>query len=136
MLLLAFFPPAASAAVRTTYTQRYRAGTIAASKVGAPYKWGAAGPSSFDCSGLVVYSYKRAGHALGVRTTSQIWNIGRRIKRPYLKRGDIVYVYSRSHVGVYLGRGRFVHAPAPGRKVSIAALPRTGSGGFIAGVRP
>lgn len=111
--------------------------TYAASRVGSPYVWGATGPSRFDCSGLVVWSYKAAKAPLpeGVRVSQQMWSMGRRVSRASLRRGDLVFTWAAdgSHVGVYLGKGRYVHAPAPGRRVTNAALP-TGSG-FIRAVR-
>ncbi|MBC7645206.1 MAG: C40 family peptidase [Thermoleophilia bacterium] len=111
--------------------QRLAAARIARHKVGRRYVYGAVGPATFDCSGLVIFAYHKAGIPLGkVRTTFQMWSRGHHIARTRLLPGDVVFVYSASHghVGVYLGGGKFVHAPAPGRRVSIGILPRQGAG--------
>ncbi|MCB0877483.1 MAG: C40 family peptidase [Thermoleophilia bacterium] len=122
--------------VTTTIKERTNAVRVALRKVGAPYRWGATGPSSFDCSGLVVYSYQRAGHALRGRTSQQLYAHGVRIRRSKLRRGDLVYTWDRGrgHVGMYVGRGRYVHAPGAGRHVKVAPLP--GGRAFVGAVRP
>jgi cell wall-associated NlpC family hydrolase len=121
--------------VRSTATQRMKAANVARSAVGRPYAWGAAGPRAFDCSGLVAYSYARARHALGVRTSFQMWRLGHRVSRAALRRGDLVFTWDprKGHVGVYLGGGRYVHAPGSGRRVQVAPLPRAG---YYGAVRP
>jgi cell wall-associated NlpC family hydrolase len=79
--------------------------------------WGANGPSGFDCSGLVQWSYAQAG--VGLPRTSQAQaNAGRRIPLSEARPGDIVtYRGDASHVGMYMGNGQVVHAPYPGAAV-------------------
>ncbi|MCW2921713.1 MAG: mepH1 [Thermoleophilia bacterium] len=136
--LLAFTPAADAAGrhVSTTAKQRMQAASVAAHKAGSPYVWGATGPSSFDCSGLVNYAYRRAGKPLAARTSYDLFRHGVRIRRAGLKRGDLVWTYDRGlgHVGMYLGGGRYVHAPGSGRHVEVAQLP--GGGAFVGAVRP
>ncbi|UYQ61671.1 NlpC/P60 family protein [Streptomyces peucetius] len=94
------------------------AATMAArSVVGRPYVWGANGPSGFDCSGLVQWSYAQAG--VGLPRTSQAQaNAGRRVPLSQARPGDIVtYRGDASHVGMYVGNGQVVHAPYPGASV-------------------
>lgn len=127
---------AAQAAPRTTAAERSAAASNALRKVHAPYRWGATGPSAFDCSGLVGWAYERAGHDLGVRTSQQMLRLGARIRRVALRRGDLVYTWDRGygHVGIYVGGNRYVHAPGAGRRVRVSSVP--GRGGFVAAVRP
>ncbi|MEW2633490.1 NlpC/P60 family protein [Streptomyces sp. NPDC048389] len=94
------------------------AATMAArGAVGRPYVWGANGPSGFDCSGLVQWSYAQAG--VGLPRTSQAQaNAGRRVPLSQARPGDIVtYRSDASHVGMYVGNGQVVHAPYPGASV-------------------
>ncbi|MFF1921402.1 NlpC/P60 family protein [Streptomyces sp. NPDC058221] len=90
--------------------------------LGKPYVWGATGPSSFDCSGLTQAAWRSAGVSLPRTTYTQI-NAGRRIGRSELAPGDLVFFYSGvSHVGLYIGNGRMIHAPRPGAPVRIAPI--------------
>ncbi|MEV6011620.1 NlpC/P60 family protein [Streptomyces sp. NPDC051976] len=85
--------------------------------VGAPYVWGATGPNSFDCSGLMQYSYGRAGVALP-RTSQEQMNAGRHVPLDQARPGDLViYRGDASHVAMYVGGGQVVHAPYPGARV-------------------
>src|SRR5690606_24171809 len=87
-----------------------------------PYVWGAAGPSSYDCSGLVMAAYRRVGISLPHYTGDQ-WTAGRHISREELRPGDLVFFYSDlHHVGTYLGAGMMVHAPRTGDVVRIASI--------------
>ncbi|MFD8389715.1 NlpC/P60 family protein [Streptomyces sp. NPDC059680] len=91
-------------------------------KLGSPYVWGAAGPNSFDCSGLVQAAYRSAGISLPRTTYAQI-NAGRRVSRSELQPGDLVFFYSGiSHVGIYVGNGQIIHAPNPSAPVRLAPL--------------
>ncbi|MCQ6556925.1 NlpC/P60 family protein [Streptomyces sp. C10-9-1] len=93
------------------------AAAAARGAVGSPYVWGANGPSGFDCSGLVQWSYAQAGVALP-RTSQGQANAGRRIPLSEARPGDIVtYRGDASHVGMYMGNGQVVHAPYPGAAV-------------------
>jgi len=93
-------------------------------QVGAPYLYGGSNPQGFDCSGLVQYSYARAGLRIP-RTTGELWYATQPVRRDELQIGDLLFfsVDSKmSHVGLYLGEQRFVHAPSSGRAVSVATL--------------
>ena len=100
------------------------AARIARQQVGVPYRYGGSSPDGFDCSGLVQYSYARAGVRVP-RTTGQLWSATRPVGRDDLRTGDLLFFSidgKMSHVGLYLGEQRFVHAPSSGRTVSIASL--------------
>lgn len=93
--------------------------------LGVPYRSGGSSPRGFDCSGLVSYSYKRAGIHIP-RTTAQQYTQSQKIPRRDLQSGDLVFFNLKgrkiSHVGIYLDRGRFIHAPSSGKSVSIDSL--------------
>ena len=97
----------------------------AQSRIGAPYKYGGSGPDAFDCSGLVSYAYRQIGVAVP-RTAAQQFAAATPVKRSDLRPGDLVFfrLDSRavSHVGIYAGDGRFVHAPQRGGNVRLASL--------------
>lgn len=87
-----------------------------------PYVWGAEGPSSYDCSGLVMAAFQRVGISLPHYTGNQ-WTAGRHISKSELRPGDLVFFYSDlHHVGIYLGGGMMVHAPRTGDVVHIASI--------------
>lgn len=97
---------------------------IAMRQVGVPYRYGGATTSGFDCSGLVHYSYAKAGRSVP-RTTAGLWQSARPVSYAELQTGDVLFFRiegKMSHVGVYVGAGRFVHAPASGRQVSVESL--------------
>ncbi|WP_127355893.1 C40 family peptidase [Actinacidiphila soli] len=105
-------------------TLSIRALDIAASKKGSPYKYGAAGPHRFDCSGLTLYSYKRAGKKLP-RTAAAQYNKSKHISASHRKRGDLVFFHSgRSvyHVGIYAGHGKIWHSPKAGTRVRLEKI--------------
>ncbi|MET8690435.1 NlpC/P60 family protein [Streptomyces sp. NPDC004732] len=89
----------------------------ARSAVGKPYVWGANGPSGFDCSGLMQWSYGQAG--VGLPRTSQAQRYaGRQVSLSEAQPGDLVaYRDDASHIGMYMGNGQVVHAPYPGAPV-------------------
>ena len=94
----------------------------ALSKRGDPYVWGAAGPSAFDCSGLVMWAYAQEGISLPHYTGSQ-WNSGMHISRDQLQPGDLVFFFADiSHVGLYLGNGLMVDAPSFGQTVQVQPI--------------
>ena len=100
------------------------ASRIAESMIGQPYQFGGHAPGGFDCSGLVWYSYKKAGVATA-RTTRDLMKQTKKISRKKLRAGDLVFFkgwISTGHVGMYLGQGVFVHAPSSGKKVKISRL--------------
>lgn len=101
-----------------------RAATVALRQVGVPYRYGGSSTSGFDCSGLVQFSYARAGKNVA-RTTRQLWSTTTPVRRADLRVGDLLFFSfegKMSHVGLYIGEQRFVHAPSSGRKVSVASL--------------
>lgn len=102
-----------------------RAGTAvqaALSQMGDPYIWGADGPDSYDCSGLMMYAWGKAGVSLSHSSKAQA-SEGRRVSKSQLMPGDLIFYYSPiSHVAMYLGNGRIVHAPRPGKSVQIAPM--------------
>ncbi|MEV8553409.1 C40 family peptidase [Streptomyces glaucescens] len=105
-------------------TPAYKALQVAASKKGSPYKWGATGPRRFDCSGLTLYSYKKAGKSLP-RTAAQQYNKTRHISPGSRKAGDLVFFHSGSnvyHVGIYAGKGKIWHAPKTGDVVRLQKI--------------
>ncbi|MET7938170.1 C40 family peptidase [Streptomyces sp. NPDC005322] len=113
------YPPEAEAATAAAKALR-----VAASKKGAPYKYGAAGPNRFDCSGLAQYAYKRAGKRLP-RTAAAQYNRTRHIAARSRKKGDLVFFHSGGsvyHVGVYAGSGRLWHAPKTGEVVRLERI--------------
>jgi cell wall-associated NlpC family hydrolase len=91
----------------------------ALSKRGDPYVWGSAGPSSFDCSGLVLWAYAKVGISLPHFTGDQ-WNMGVHVGRNQLQPGDLVFFYQDiGHVGLYIGNGLMVDAPDFGEDVQV-----------------
>ncbi|MGW0467345.1 NlpC/P60 family protein [Streptomyces sp. NPDC003027] len=95
------------------------AAAVAAARgaIGRPYVWGATGPSAFDCSGLMVWSYRQAGISLP-RTSSAQRYAGRQVPLSQAQPGDLVtYRDDASHVGIYAGDGQVIHAPYPGARV-------------------
>ncbi|WP_420705544.1 NlpC/P60 family protein [Streptomyces sp. NRRL F-5126] len=89
----------------------------ARSALGKPYAWGAEGPNSFDCSGLMQWAYAQAGVALP-RTSQAQRYAGRRIPLSEARPGDLVtYRADASHIAMYAGHGQVIHAPYPGASV-------------------
>jgi cell wall-associated NlpC family hydrolase len=93
--------------------------------VGRPYRAGGAGPDGFDCSGLVHYSFLRAGRSVP-RETQSLLQAGQPVGTEALAPGDLIFFDQEgrraSHVGIYLGEGRFVHAPSTGGRVRVDRL--------------
>jgi cell wall-associated NlpC family hydrolase len=133
-------PPAAKAHVKKHVKKRarknvrkrrpsrgVRAVQIANRLTGTPYVWGGASPrSGFDCSGLVQYVYGKLGIRLPHYTVSQ-YRRGRSVSRSRLRPGDLVFFYGLNHVGIYAGRGKYIHAPRAGSTVRWASLASTPS---------
>lgn len=99
----------------------------ALSRQGDPYVWGATGPSTFDCSGLMQWSYKQAGINIDRSTYSQVTD-GRAVTASQLQPGDLIFYYSDdSHVAMYVGNGLAVHAPTTGDVVKVMNYQTIGS---------
>jgi cell wall-associated NlpC family hydrolase len=101
-----------------------RAAATALRQIGVPYRYGGASPSGFDCSGLVQYSYGLAGRDLP-RTTAALWRVAITVEEDSLRAGDLLFFRfdgKMSHVGLYVGNGRFVHAPSSGKVVTVDDL--------------
>jgi cell wall-associated NlpC family hydrolase len=94
---------------------------VAMSELGKPYVYGAEGPDSFDCSGLVAYAYAQMGVSLP-HSSYAMWNVGVYVSRDQLQPGDIVFFDGLGHVGLYIGGGQFIQAPHTGDVVKISSL--------------
>jgi cell wall-associated NlpC family hydrolase len=112
--------PVPAAVVAPTHTSQVAVNTALA-QIGKPYAWGAAGPGSFDCSGLALYAYKSAGLALPHSAASQA-RMGTPVARTALQPGDLVFFYANGHVGIYIGNDEVVHAPTTGDVVKVTKV--------------
>lgn len=113
--------------------QGKKAVEYATAQLGKPYEWGAEGPGSYDCSGLTSQAWASAGQAIP-RTSQQQWKQLPRVDIKDMRPGDlIIYNDDASHVAMYIGDGAIIHAPRPGRTVTIAGA---GSMSILAVVRP
>jgi len=98
----------------------------ALAQIGDPYVYGAAGPNSFDCSGLTMFAYAAAGVSLPHSSAAQS-RMGQAVSRSELQPGDLVYFYSPvSHVGLYIGDGMMVHARTFGQPVAVTSVDQAG----------
>ncbi|MEV6106901.1 NlpC/P60 family protein [Streptomyces sp. NPDC051940] len=106
---------------------------FAYAQLGKPYEWGSTGPDSYDCSGLTGAAWRAAGVSLP-RTTGEQYATGRKVARPDLQPGDIVFFYSPSqHNGLYIGDGKILHAPRTGKNVEIVGI---GTMPYYGAIRP
>ncbi len=102
-----------------------RALRAAAAQLGKTYRWGAEGPRSFDCSGLTSFSFRQAGITLP-RSSSQQARVGRPVALGDLQPGDLVFFHNPvSHVGIYAGGGKMIHAPQTGDVVRYSTVNRS-----------
>lgn len=107
-------------------------------QIGDPYSYGANGPDAWDCSSLTQNAWGAAGVSLP-RTSQQQWNAGTRVTRAALQPGDLVFFYSSSapsHMGMYAGGGKMVHAPSSGKSVQEVDMAGYYWANFVGGVRP
>ncbi|WP_129312350.1 C40 family peptidase [Streptomyces sp. L2] len=105
----------------------------ATAQLGKPYVWGAEGPASFDCSGLTSQAWSAAGHPIP-RTSQEQWKQLKHVDVKDMRPGDlIIYFGDASHVAMYVGDGAIIHAPRPGRTVTVAGA---GSMPILGVVRP
>lgn len=99
-----------------------RAAKMALKAVGVPYRWGGSSPATgFDCSGLVYWAYGRVGIDVP-HSTYALYDLGRAVARSRLVPGDLLFFSGLGHMGMYVGRGRMVHAPRSGRTVEVITL--------------
>lgn len=99
-------------------------------QVGKPYRWGAAGPHSYDCSGLTLAAWQSTGVRLPHNAARQYGSTAH-VNRADLRPGDLVFFYgSISHVGVYIGDGKMIHAPEYGENVRVASIDSQPIHGF------
>lgn len=105
---------------------------FALAQIGDVYVWAAAGPTRWDCSGLTMRSFQKAGIALPHSSRAQI-RYGKSISYSNLKAGDLVFFGKPiSHVSIYMGNGKMVQAPRPGKKVEVVPMTkRFGSKPFV-----
>ena len=120
-------PPAAAIPAATPGTGEGAIAVQAAlTRIGSPYAWGAAGPSAFDCSGLVMWAFQHAGISLP-HSSQAMANGGQPVDLSNLQPGDVVTFYSdASHVGMYVGDGMMVHASTYGQPVRVVPLTASG----------
>jgi cell wall-associated NlpC family hydrolase len=98
---------------------------FAAKQKGKPYRWGATGPRAFDCSGYVLYVFKKAANRKLPRTAAQQRRHVKRIAKKDIRKGDLIFsIYGGriSHVGIYAGKGRIWHSPRSGQRVKLAKI--------------
>lgn len=98
-----------------------RAVSAAETRLGDPYVWGASGPNSFDCSGLMMWAYAQVGVSLPRVTYAQM-NAGRRISVSQVQPGDLIFYGGGDHVAMYVGGGTVIHAPHTGDVVRYASM--------------
>jgi cell wall-associated NlpC family hydrolase len=113
---------------------RPQAVEIALRYLGTPYRWAGASPAGFDCSGFVMYVYSRIGIRLP-HSSWMLWGVGKPVARTDLRPGDIVFFNGRSHVGIYIGQGRFIHSPHTGDVVRVTRLSESWYGRTYDGAR-
>lgn len=113
-----------------------RAVAYAKAAVGRPYVWGATGPGSYDCSGLTMAAWRAAGVSIP-RTSGAQWSGLTRVSASAVQPGDIVVYSGAAHVALYIGNGRIIEAPRPGKSVQTAPW-RSGwyATHFVGVVRP
>ena len=117
-------------------TKAEKALAFARAQIGKPYVWGATGPGSYDCSGLTQGAWKAAGVTLPRTTYDQV-NAGTTVSVSQAQPGDLVFFYDDiSHVGLYIGDGKMIHAPKPGAYVREESIFYDGESSIHSVVRP
>ncbi|MCW2548506.1 MAG: hypothetical protein JWN96_2966 [Mycobacterium sp.] len=107
--------------VVSSSTLGFQAAALAATERGKPYRWGAAGPSRFDCSGLVQYVYKQLGVSIPRTTWTQYAHL-KHVARASIHVGDLVFLDKLNHVGIYAGWGLIWNAPHTGSTVRLSKI--------------
>jgi cell wall-associated NlpC family hydrolase len=120
-------PPSVSGKVALVIAYAY-------AQLGKAYVFGAAGPNTYDCSGLSMMAWRQAGVRLVHSSWTQMNEETTRISRADLQPGDLVFFYGGEHVGIYVGNNNVIHAPEPGDVVKISSI--TWMGGYYALGRP
>jgi hypothetical protein len=110
------------ARMRAQSVKAGRAVKFAYRQVGKPYQWGGAGPRTYDCSGLVMAAWRKGGLRLPHRADLQHHVIRRKVGLKHLRPGDLVFFSGDHHVGIYVGRHHFLHAPHTGARVQRGTL--------------
>jgi cell wall-associated NlpC family hydrolase len=119
----AIFAGATTTGVYTgpTNTQAEKAVAFAYNQLGKPYVWGATGPGSYDCSGLVQAAWSSAGVAIP-RTTYAQWAALPHVAMSSIQPGDLIFFDGIGHVAIYLGNNMIIDAPQPGMNVEKVSL--------------
>lgn len=107
-----------------------RAARLAPTWIGVPYRYGGTTPAGFDCSGFTRFVYGKLGVELPHNAAAQ-YDVGTPVRLSQLEPGDLVFSEGLGHVGLYLGRGRLIHAPQSGRRVEIVRLAGHDDGGLV-----
>jgi cell wall-associated NlpC family hydrolase len=106
----------------TSTSKGAKALRFAKKQLGDSYRYGAQGPNAWDCSGLTKGSWKAAGVKLP-RTSQAQYHVGKKVSKSHLRKGDLVFFYSgRSHVAIYAGNGKVIHASRPGKPVAYIKM--------------
>lgn len=112
---------------------------LAMSLVDTPYRWGGNTPDTgFDCSGLIVHVYRGAAGLALPRTVAQLASVGLPVPRSQVRSADLVFFNATgplSHAGIYVGGGRFVHAPSTGGRVRLDGIDARYWGPRLARIR-
>lgn len=115
-----------SSSSSTSNSKAQKVVAMAKSKLGCKYVWGAQGPNTFDCSGLMWYCFKNAANKNLPRTSKEQSKVGTKISKSNLQAGDMVFFNTSgsgvSHVGLYIGNGNMIHAPKPGDVVKTVSI--------------
>ncbi|MGP3914243.1 C40 family peptidase [Nonomuraea sp. 10N515B] len=109
---------------------------MAKRQIGAPYRYGAEGPGSFDCSGLTRYAWKKAGVRLPRVASGQFVATRAKVSWRNLQPGDLMFFRGLGHVVMYVGKGRMIHSPRTGERVRIEKLSARRMSSFVGAVRP
>jgi murein DD-endopeptidase len=130
--------PLASASHRVGLERQMQAITAvraATAQRGTPYRWGGAKVGGFDCSGLTSWAYRQAGIRIPRVARDQYRRLPH-IKRRDLRPGDLVFFYGLHHVGMWIGRNRFIHSPHTGDHVRVQRFTRWYRRSFVGAARP
>jgi cell wall-associated NlpC family hydrolase len=108
--------------MKTKASKGAKALAYAKRQLGDRYRYGGTGPSSWDCSGLTRGAWKHAGKKIP-RTSQGQARAGKKVSKSKLRKGDLVFFYSgKSHVGIYAGKGKVIHASRPGKPVAYIKM--------------